>query len=425
MKNRPYNQTAIIHDPRLPPVHIDSLQPPVYRASTILFPDTAALFNRHWADKYDYSYGTHGTPSTYLLSDQIARLEGAPIDGQSTSRCLLAPSGLAAISIVNFALLKAGDEVWLADNMYSPNTAQLERFAKQYGISVRIYDPLDVASFTPSAKARLLWLEAAGSVTLEFPDLCGLIKKAKAHGIITALDSTWAAGLAYTPFHLYDANGEILAVDISVHALTKYPSGGGDVLMGAVTVVDEKLAKKLLSAHASLGMSVGGDDAMRIYRSLASMRLRYRQQMDSCLALLPLLKRAPQLAQVLHPSDADSPGHSFWWQVCASGDGQAQDSAPDGLSAGLVSIVFKDNYHWQDVRNFCDALKIFRLGFSWGGALSLAMLYDIDDIRSLPATRARLHGRYLVRLCIGLEDAADLAADISQALAVMDAKHAQ
>src|SRR5690606_8820563 len=155
-----------------------------FRASTIIFNNTDALFNRHWTDDYDYSYGTHGTPPTFTLGDNIAQIEG----GQY---CLLAPSGLSAINLVNSCFLSQDDEVWVADNIYGPNMEHLRNLEIRYGIQVKVYNAIDADTFQPSKKAKLLWLEAAGSVTLEFPDLSRLVKKAQANNILTALDNTW------------------------------------------------------------------------------------------------------------------------------------------------------------------------------------------------------------------------------------------
>lgn len=386
-------QTALIHDPKHPPQAIDTLQPPVYHASTIIFRDTDALQNRHWSDRYDYSYGTHGTPTVYTLADQIARLEGG-------EHCLLAPSGLSAIVLVNSAFLATGDEVWLPDNAYGPNRDHLDFLHKSYGIKVCIYDPLDVDSFQPSPSARLIWLEAAGSVTLEFPDLQGLIKKARSHDVLVALDNTWGAGLAFCPF---DIGQEHLAVDISVHALTKYPSGGSDVLMGSVVTRDATLHKRLSWMHAKQGICVSGDDCARIYRSLPSMHLRYDQQSRSCLDLLNFLKNHPHITQVLHPADPDAAGHRFW-----------QENCPSAKSASLVSVIFDRQFTWVDICRFVDALKLFKIGFSWGGATSLVMPYDLKKMR----TRSQQHlcDGYLVRFCVGLEAGEDLIADIDGAL---------
>ncbi len=386
-------QTNLIHAPRKAPQYIETVQPPLYRASTIIFKSTSHLFDRHWTDPYDYSYGTHGTPTTFTLGDNIAHIEGGLFS-------LLAPSGLSAINLVNSTLLNSGDEVWVADNIYGPNLEHLNNLQTRYGIQVKVYNPIDIDSFTPSEKAKLIWLEAAGSVSLEFPDLKKLVKKAKQFNLLTALDNTWGAGLA---FNAFDFSDEHLSVDVTVHALTKYPSGGGDILMGSVVTRDQNLHHKLYRMHAIQGISVSGDDTAQIQRSLAHMSLRYEQQSQSTLRLLDWLKQQPQFTQVLHPSLSDSAGHQFWKEVCTT-----------GKSAGLASVIFDSRYDMHAVRRFCDNLKLFKLGFSWGGPVSLVMLYDLKQMRALENTH--LQQGLLVRFCIGLEDPADLIQDIQNAL---------
>ncbi|WP_411683963.1 PLP-dependent transferase [Acinetobacter indicus] len=394
MKKNP--QTELIHAPRKAPQLISTVQPPLYRASTIIFNNTDALFNRHWTDAYDYSYGTHGTPTTFTLGDHIAQIEGGLYH-------LLAPSGLSAINLVNSCLLSQGDEVWVPDNIYGPNMEHLRNLQQRYGIAVKVYNPLEVESFSPSDKAKLLWLEAAGSVTLEFPDLIGLVKKAQAHNILTALDNTWGAGLA---FNAFDFGEDRLSVDLTVHALTKYPSGGGDILMGSVVTRDQKLHHQLFRMHAIQGICVSGDDTAQIQRSLASMQLRYQQQSQSALTLLNWLKQQKELVQVLHPADPDSAGHAYWKDICK-----------EGHSAGLVSVIFDAQYNLNDIRAFCDALTLFKLGFSWGGPVSLVMLYNLKEMRVLE--HLHLKDGLLVRFCIGLEHPEDLIQDIKQALKVL------
>nr|WP_228278743.1 PLP-dependent transferase [Acinetobacter indicus] len=386
----------MIHAPRKAPQLISTVQPPLYRASTIIFNNTDALFNRHWTDAYDYSYGTHGTPTTFTLGDNIAQIEGGLYH-------LLAPSGLSAINLVNSCLLSQGDEVWVPDNIYGPNMEHLRNLQQRYGIAVKVYNPVEVESFNPSDKAKLLWLEAAGSVTLEFPDLSGLVKKAQAHSILTALDNTWGAGLA---FNAFDFGEDHLSVDLTVHALTKYPSGGGDILMGSVVTRDQKLHHQLFRMHAIQGICVSGDDTAQIQRSLASMQLRYQQQSQSALTLLNWLKQQKELVQVLHPADPDSAGHAYWKDICK-----------EGHSAGLVSVIFDAQYNLNDIRAFCDALTLFKLGFSWGGPVSLVMLYNLKEMRVLE--HLHLKDGLLVRFCIGLEHPEDLIQDIKQALKVL------
>lgn len=386
-------QTQLIHAPRKAPQYIETVQPPLFRASTIIFQSTAHLFDRHWTDAYDYSYGTHGTPTTFTLADNIAQIEGG-------SYCLLAPSGLSAINLVNSTVLNTGDEVWVADNIYGPNLEHLNNLQDRYGITVKIYNPIDTDSFQPTEKAKLIWLEAAGSITLEFPDLKHLVKKAQQANVLTALDNTWGAGLA---FNAFDFSDEHLSVDITVHALTKYPSGGGDILMGSVVTRDQALHHKLFRMHAIQGISVSGDDTAQVQRSLAHMSLRYEQQAKNANKLLDWLKQQPQFSQVLHPSNPDSAGHCFWKEVCNT-----------GKSAGLVSVIFKPEYDLTTVRKFCDSLDLFKLGFSWGGPISLVMLYDLKQMRTLENTH--LQQGLLVRFCIGLEHPEDLIQDIQNAL---------
>ena len=389
-------QTSLIHAKRKAPQYIESVQPPLYRASTIIFNNTDALFNRHWTDAYDYSYGTHGTPTTFTLGDNIAQIEGGQYH-------LLCPSGLSAINLVNSCFLSHGDEVWVADNIYGPNMEHLRNLEKRYGIQVKVYNPIDVQTFKPTEQAKLIWLEAAGSVTLEFPDLTGLVKKAQAHNILTALDNTWGAGLA---FNAFDFGDEHLSVDITVHALTKYPSGGGDILMGSVVTRDQALHHKLFRMHAIQGICISGDDAAQVQRSLSSMQLRYEHQSKSALTLLHWLKQQPEFVQVLHPADPDSAGHAYWKEICKTEQ-----------SAGLISVIFDPSYELNDIKQFCDHLSLFKLGFSWGGPMSLVMLYQLKEMRVLE--HSHLKTGILVRFCIGLEHPNDLIHDIQHALAQM------
>lgn len=390
--DKPCAITRLIHPEKQVPQKFGSVQPAVYRASTVFFESTQAMRNRSWQDDYDYSYGLHGTPTTYALADRIAALEGGEY-------CILAPSGLSAISLVNFTFLQQGDEVWLPDNIYGPNKDLIRQLKTQFGIDYFLYDPLDASSFMPSAKAKLIWLEAAGSVTLEFPDLVGLVKKAQAANVLTVLDNTWGAGLAFCPF---DFSAEHLSVDISVHALTKYPSGGADVLMGSIVTRQRNLHLAVLRTHALQGIGVGGDDAERIIRSLPSIQLRYAQQDDNARQLAAWLGQQDCFAQVLHPALPDAKGHTFWQQVCGESN----------RAAGLVSVLFKPEFSLQQVDAFCDALQLFKLGYSWGGPVSLVMPYQLEHMRQLGHHSEGV----LVRFCIGLEAIDDLVADLQQAL---------
>ena len=201
--------TDLIHHAYLPPAEFEAPQVGVFKASTVIFPNVAAMRTREWMDKSAYTYGLHGTPTTFTLEERLATLEGG-------KHCILTPSGLAAIANVALSLLRTGDEVLIPDNAYGPNKGLAEGELKAWGISHRFYDamnPSDLAAMiTP--QTRLVWLEAAGSVTLEFPDLCELVRVCQARGVLTALDNTWGAGLAFAPFDLTPGHRPNLAVDV-------------------------------------------------------------------------------------------------------------------------------------------------------------------------------------------------------------------
>lgn len=395
--------TTLIHHPYVPPAGFDAPQPGVFKASTVFFPTVAAMRSREWKDKSAYTYGLHGTPTTYALEERLCTLEGG-------LQCLLVPSGLAAVSLVALALLKQGDEVLIPDNAYGPNKALAEGELKDWGISHRYYDPMDPNDLDAkmSNRTRLVWVEAAGSVTLEFPDLPALVRIAKGKGALVALDNTWGAGLAFAPFNLLPANETPLGVDISVHALTKYPSGGGDVLMGSVITRDAGLHLRIKLAHMRLGLGVGANDAEAVLRALPSIELRYRAHDETTRILAQWANAQPAFVQVLHPALGDSPGHAHWKSLCKGGPGGA---------AGLFSVVIDPCYSQDQVDAFCDALNLFRLGYSWGGPISLVVPYDLASMRT--AWPAHIARGTLVRFSIGLEAVEDLQADIAQALQIL------
>ena len=387
-------RTTLINHPYRAPAGFDSPQPPVYKASTVYFANAAAMRARDWKSKAGYTYGLHGTPTTFLLEERIATLEG----GLQT---LLVPSGLAAITLVDMSLLKAGDEVLIPDNAYGPSKALAAGELAGWGITHRSYDPMDPASLAQaiSPATKLLWIEAPGSITMEFPDLRALLAAAKARGVLTALDNTWGAGLAFNGFDL----GGGLGADIVIQALTKYPSGGGDVLMGSVTTRDEALHLQLKYSHMRMGWGVGGNDAEAVLRSLPTIHLRYAAQDRAARALAQWWTGRPEIAQVLHPALPGSPGHEHWRTLCSA-------------AAGLFSVVFDERYSAPQVDAFVDALALFRIGSSWAGPVSLVVPYNLAPMRSQPAWRGTV-----VRFSLGFEAVDDLIADCAQALAALGA----
>jgi cystathionine beta-lyase len=397
--------TGLIHHPYQTPAGFDAPQPGVFKASTVIFPNVAAMRARDWKHKNGYTYGLHGTPTTFTLEERIAALEGG-------RQCLLVPSGLAAIANVNMALLQAGDEVLLPDNVYGPSKAMAEGELKNWGIAHQLYDAMNPADLEAKIgpKTKLVWLEAPGSVTMEFVPLAHLAHICRQRGVTSALDNTWGAGLAFNGFDL--GHGERFApdsgADVVMQALTKYPSGGGDVLMGSIVTRDEALHQRIKLTHMRLGWGVGVNDAETILRSLASIEVRYRAHDRSAREVAGWLRMRPEIAQLLHPAFEGSPGHAHWKALC--GDG--------GLAAGLFSVVFDARYSSAQVDAFCDRLQLFKLGYSWGGPISLVVPYDIPTLRS-KQMGTWTHQGILVRFSIGLEDAGDLRADLEQALSAL------
>ena len=394
--------TRIVHHDYAPPAGFAAPQPGVFKASTVIFPNVAAMRSREWKDKSGYTYGLHGTPTTFILEERLCTLEGG-------LQCVLVPSGLAAIANVALALLKPGDEVLIPDNAYGPGKDLANGELARFGITHVVYDPLDpadlAARITPATK--LVWLEAPGSVTMEFPDLCEQVRICRARGVTTALDNTWGAGLAFAPFDLLGDGA--LGVDISAHALTKYPSGGGDVLMGSVMTRDLALHMKIKLTHMRLGLGVGANDAEAVLRALPSIGLRYRAHDEAARTLAQWMQQQPAIAQVLHPALAGSPGHEHWQALCGAAH------AERGAAAGLFSVMV-DARHTQDqVDLFCDTLRLFKLGYSWGGPMSLVVPYQLASMRARPG--AHLRPGTLVRFSIGLEAVDDLKQDLQQAMA--------
>jgi len=389
--------THLIHHPYQAPEGFEAPQPGVFKASTVYFPSVAAMRQREWKDKSAYTYGLHGTPTSYLLEERLCALEG----GQ---QCLLVPSGLAALATVALSLLKTGDEVLIPDNAYGPNKALAEGELRHFGITHQYYDPMAPADLAAriNPRTRLVWLEAPGSVSMEFPDLMEQVRICRAHGVTCALDNTWGAGLAFKPFDLL-GDGQ-LGVDISAHALTKYPSGGGDVLMGSVITRDAALHLKIKLCHMRLGLGVGANDVEALLRSLPSIGLRYAAQDRTARTLAQWWQAQPQCAQLLHPAFAGAPGHAHWQALCGE----------QGSSAGLFSVVLDQRYSQREVDAFCDGLRLFRLGYSWGGPVSLVVPYELQAMRT--QWPAHLVRGTLVRFSAGLESAQALLEDLSQSL---------
>ena len=397
--------TDLIHHAYEPPAGFAAPQPGVFKASTVIFPNVAAMRARDWKQKKGYTYGLHGTPTTFMLEERIAALEGG-------TYCILVPSGLAAIANVGMALLKSGDEVLIPDNAYGPNKALADGELKNWGITHQLYDAMNPADLQAriGPRTKLVWLESPGSVTMEFTPLAALAAVCRQRGVTSALDNTWGAGLAFNGFDLGPPGAGVpgSGADIVVQALTKYPSGGGDVLMGSVVTRDEALHQQIKLTHMRVGWGVGANDAEAVLRSLPSLPLRYHAQDAAARELAAWLRNRPEVVQLLHPAFEDSPGHDNWVATCGA----------SGAAAGLFSVVFDERHAPARVDAFCDRLRLFKLGYSWGGPVSLVVPYDVAPMRSARLGTWR-HKGVLVRFSIGLEAPQDLLADLEQALVAM------
>lgn len=377
--------TKVIHHPYVAPDGFAAFPMAIHHASTVVFPNVAAMRSSSWQDKSSYTYGLHGTPTSFTLEARLASIEGG-------EHCLLAPSGLAAISLIDFAFLKTGDDVLIPDNAYNPNRELGQWLTDHFGISARYYDPMlgEKIADVIQANTKLIWTEAPGSVSMEVPDIPAICRAAHARGALVALDNTWSGGIAFAGFEH--------GVDIVMQALTKYQCGGSDVLMGAVITRDKILNAKLQAAHMRLGYGVGMDDVYLVLRSLSTLKLRFEAHDRSAREIAQWLKTRPEISKVLHPALGDCPGHEFW----------KRDFKGAG---GLFSVLFREDFSEQQIDRFVDGLKLFKIGYSWGGAHSLCVPYRIEKIRKTWTE----HG-VLVRFNIGLEEAQDLIHDISQAL---------
>ena len=381
-------QTQIIHTDYVPPEGFAAFPSAIHHASTVLFKNVAAMRSGDWKEKNAYTYGLHGTPTTFTLEARLAEIEGG-------THCLLAPSGLAAIAMCDFALLKAGDDVLLPDNVYSPNRDLGKWLTADFGITARLYDPMIGAGIAEliQPNTRLIWTEAPGSVSMEVPDLRAICDAAKQQGVLVALDNTWSAGLALRGFDL--------GVDIVMQALTKYQSGGSDVLMGCLVTRDKLLHERLSMAHMRLGMGVSADDTYLVLRNLPTLKIRFETHDASARKVAQWLKARPEIRKVLHPAFEDCPGHENW----------KRDFTGAG---GLFSVLFDEKYSEAQTDRFVDSLQLFGIGYSWGGAHSLCIPYRIHAMRKNWQEKGTL-----VRFNIGLEDPDDLIADIERALASM------
>lgn len=378
--------TLIVTLGRDPHANFGVVNPPVYHASTILFPTVDALKGK----KQPYTYGRRGTPTTVALQEAIAGLEG----GYGT---LLAPSGLAAVTTALLALVKAGDHLLMTDSVYGPSRHFCDTLLKRNGVEVEYYDPLIGAGIERLMKPNtaVVFTESPGSITFEVQDIPAIAKVAHAHGAKVVTDNTWASPLYFKPFEH--------GADVSIQAITKYLGGHSDVMMGSITTTEEAW-KPMLAAHGALGETVAPDDVFLVLRGMRTLSVRLERHMKTGLRLARWLAGRPEVAEVLHPALEGDAGHAIWKRDFTG-------------ASGLFSIVLKPCPD-AAIAAMLDHMELFGMGWSWGGFESLIVPQDLTGIRT--ATKEKFAGPIL-RLHAGLEDPDDLIADLEAGFARFNA----
>ncbi|OCW58832.1 cystathionine beta-lyase [Hoeflea olei] len=381
--------TRLAHTGHDPKSFHGFVNPPVVHASTVLFPDAATMVSRD----QKYTYGTHGTPTTDALNAAFNELEGS-------AGSVAVPSGLAAVTLPFLAVLNAGDHLLVVDSVYSPTRNFCAGMLARFGVETTYYDPLigaDIESLM-RPNTKLVHTEAPGSNTFEMQDIPAIAEVAHAHGALVSIDNTWATPLFFRPLEH--------GVDISIHAATKYPAGHSDILIGTVSA-NKQAWPAVHKAFGMLGICAAPDDSYMTLRGLRTMGVRLARHQESALAIARALEDMPGVARVLHPALESFPGHDIWKRdFCGS--------------SGIFSIVLDvadPARHQAKAHAFLNALEIFGLGYSWGGYESLAVHANLSDRTiALPPKEGPV-----IRLQIGLEDVADLMADIDRALAAAKA----
>ncbi len=359
-----------------------SLATPVFRGSTVVF-DRLADARDDWTAENGYTYGLYGTPTTRELAERIAELEGA-------HHTVVVPGGQAAIALIFLACCRAGSHLLVPDSAYRPAAQLASGLLAKLGVEVETYPAMIGAGVEALIRPEtaLLWCESPGSITMEVQDVPALVAAAHRRRVSVALDNTYAAGILFDAF----AHG----VDVSMQALTKYVGGHSDLLLGTVSVRDEAHRRAIGETHRLLGLAVSPDDCSLALRGLQTLGLRLERLERTALAVARWLASRREIEAVLHPALPGSPGHDLWRRDF------------DG-SSSVFSVVFRADLGPGVVARFVDGLRLFKIGFSWGGVTSLVMAYD-----SVPRGQVDL-GLRLVRLNVGLESEDDLIGDLAAA----------
>ncbi|THF54147.1 cystathionine beta-lyase [Allorhizobium terrae] len=377
--------TRLCHIGHDPSSYHGFVNPPVVRASTVLFPQASGMETV----TQKYTYGTRGTPTTDALCEAIDSLEGS-------AGTILLPSGLAAITVPFLAFLSPGDHALIVDSVYGPCRQFCDTMLKRLGVEVEYYDPLLGAGIEALMRpnTRLVHTESPGSNTFEMQDIRAISDVAHRHGAVVSMDNTWATPLYFRPLDF--------GVDISMHAATKYPAGHSDILMGTVSANAEHWPR-LKEANGLMGLCGAPEDSYLVLRGLRTMGVRLAHHDRSARAVAEWLEQRADVSAVLHPALPSFPGHDIW---------KRDFKGASGIFSFVLAVddpaKFKAKSH-----AFLDALRLFGLGWSWGGYECLAVPVNLNDrkIRKAPA------GGPVIRLQIGLEDVADIMADLERGFA--------
>ncbi len=383
------SDTDHIHPPPKRAVPFRALVQPIERASTVVFDDLDS-FEKRSEQLYDgFSYGLYGTPTSRALEEHVARLEGA-------ARALVTPSGLAAIAIATLATARSGDQVLMPETLYGPGKEMAQRLLEPLGIEIVIYDPRIDAGIVQhlTGRTRLIWVESPGSATFEVQDVPAIARVAHERGILVAADNTWASHLFYRPLEH--------GADIAMQALSKHAGGHGDLLLGSLATSDENLFRRLKDTMRYLGYGVSPDDCALCERGLKTMPVRMRHSAASASRIIGWLKQQPHVREVLHPAEADHPGHAIWRRDFTG-------------SAGVFGVILQPCSRSAQSGALA-AMRHIQLGASWGGVHSLVAPSDPRKGRQFVGWLP--DGPYW-RLSVGLEDPDDLIADLAAAFEVL------